>query len=135
MIKTLEGFREGEAKDLGEYLGFTYNETIIQEVDCALYMEMLELLPPHFMSMNLFQMGEPSSSIDGLGETYTTFFDLNDRYFCLGDHLSITDRHCFRIASKIMSTQTSIISLGINEGEKEIKQEAKLLQEIINELI
>lgn len=127
MVKTLKEWREGGVSDLYKYLGFTYNQTIIVEVDEDLHNFMFECIYPNFMNSYLFQVGEPSSCI-GEWDTFTTFVKIQKRYFCIGDQLDLNKN---KLSSKIVQTHVQTIRTSINLGV-EVKQSAKNLKEFIN---
>jgi len=127
MLKTLKEWRAGNKASLGDYLGFDYNQSLIVEVDEEMYWEMLECIYPNYMNSYLFQMGEPSSFIEG-GETFTTFIKIRNRCFCIGDQLDLNN---FKLAYPMVKDKLEKIKTSINLGV-EVKESAKDLKQLIN---
>jgi len=127
MLKTLKEWRAGNKASLGDYLGFDYNQSLIVEVDKEMYWEMLECIYPNYMNSYLFQMGEPSSFIEE-GETFTTFIEIRNRYFCIGDQLDLNN---FKLAYPMVKDKLEKIKTSINLGV-EVKESAKDLKQLIN---
>ena len=126
-MKTLKEWRAGNKASLGDYLGFDYNQSLIVEVDKEMYWEMLECIYHNYMNSYLFQMGEPSSFIQE-GETFTTFIEIRNRYFCIGDQLDLNN---FKLAYPMVKDKLEKIKTSINLGV-EVKESAKDLKQLIN---
>ena len=126
MVKTLKEWREGK-DDLYKYLGFTYNQTIIVEVDEDLHNYMLECIFPNYWNSVVFQVGEPSSHVEK-GGTYTTFVKYKGRYFCIGDQLDMNYNR--RLSHYVVRQHINTIKEKVNLGENPY-QEPQELEELL----